>query len=295
MADGKLNTGTAVALGNFDGLHLGHMAVLEEALKYKKSGLLPTVVLFDIHPKELLKKEKVSRLMTSYDTEKILSSMGFSIKKISFLKVKDYTPQEFFEKVLSDELNAKALCCGFNYSFGKNGKGNSGTLMELCEKAGIECKVAPEKIIDSKTVSSTEIRNYLINGEPEKAAAMLGRNYSFTSVVIHGDQRGRELGFPTANQRIDESLVVPKYGVYETRVTVAEKTYKGVTNIGIRPTYLLDTAMSETNIIGFSGDIYGKEITIELVRYLRGEQKFESAGKLINQLNEDLKKVTDCD
>ncbi len=295
MTGEKLNTGTAVALGNFDGLHKGHMAVLESALRFKEKGYAPTVILFDVHPKEFLKNQKVSRLLTFDETKERLSLMGFRVEQINFSEIKDFTPEEFFEKVLIQKLNAKALCCGFNYSFGKNGTGNSLKLKALCESVGIECEISDEKTINSETVSSTQIRDYLINGEPDNASLMLGRNYSFTSEVIHGDQRGRELGFPTINQRLDESLVVPKYGVYETVVTIDGKKYKGVTNIGIRPTYLLDTVLSETNILDFNGDAYGKKITVELVRYLRGEQKFESVQKLISRLNEDVKQVTGND
>ncbi len=292
MTDEKLNTGTAVALGNFDGLHKGHMSVLEKALSFKENGYVPTVVLFDVHPKEALTGETVRRLITTEHTEELLREMGFEIHIISFDEVKNYSPERFFDEVLVKRLNAKALCCGFNYSFGKGRKGDSEFLCALAEKRGIICSVMPEIKEENEIVSSTAIKKYLANGEPHKAARLLGRNYSFSGEVIHGDQRGRELGFPTANQKIDSSLVVPKYGVYETIVTVDGKKYRGVTNIGIRPTYLLETVLSETNILGFSGDIYSKVITVELVKYLREERKFSSAEKLISQLNDDVKQVS---
>ncbi|MBQ8784108.1 MAG: bifunctional riboflavin kinase/FAD synthetase [Clostridia bacterium] len=294
MTDGKLNIGTAVALGNFDGLHKGHLSVLEKALEFRKDGYVPTVVLFDVHPKEVL-SGSFKRLLTTCETERMLTSMGFEIYKASFNEVKNLTPEDFFEKILVKELNAKALCCGFNYSFGKGGKGDSKLLLSLAKSGSIACCVLPEKEVDSATVSSTAIKNYIANGEPEKAAQMLGRNFAFSGEVIHGDRRGRELGFPTANQRIDESLIVPKYGVYETLVTVDGKKYRGVTNIGIRPTYLSDVVLSETNILGFSGDIYSKNITVELVKYLREERKFSSAETLISQLNDDVRQVSGDD
>lgn len=291
MTAEKVNTGTAVALGNFDGLHKGHMSVLEKALSFKARGCVPTVVLFDVHPKEVLTGKKVRRLLTPEQTKKSLKEMGFEIFTISFNEVRDYSPQRFFDEILIKRLRAKAVCCGFNYSFGKKGEGDCNCLLSLCRKAGIECCVQPETKIENQTVSSTAIKDFILGGEPHKAAEMIGRNYSFTSRVIHGDQRGRELGFPTANQKIDDCLVVPKYGVYETLVTVDGKKYRGVTNVGIRPTYLLDTVLSETNILGFSGDIYSKEITVELVKYLRAERKFSSAEGLINQLNDDVRQV----
>ncbi len=293
MTAEKLNMGTAVALGNFDGLHLGHKKVLESALSFCKKGYVPTVILFDVHPKEFVSGLEFKRLMTADDTENKLKKMGFEIYKVEFSKIRNLTPEEFFENILIGELNAKAICCGFNYSFGKNANGNSEKMKAFCAKAGIEFSVSPEATLDGKTVSSTEIKKYLVTGYPEKAAQMLGENYSFKNTVIHGDERGRELGFPTANQEIPEALIVPKYGVYETAVTVDGEKYRGVTNIGIRPTYLSKVVLSETNILGFSGNVYGKEITVELVKYLREERKFDSAQNLIKQLKDDVKQVSD--
>ena len=288
----KVNMGTAVALGNFDGLHKGHLSVLEKVLSFKENGYVPTVILFDVHPKEALTGKTVRRLLTPEQTRKSLTEMGFEIYTISFDEVKDFSPERFFAEILIKRLNAKAVCCGFNYSFGKKGEGDCRRLLSLAESAGIECCVQPETKVGGQTVSSTAIKDFILGGEPHKAAQLLGRNYSFTSEVIHGDQRGRTLGFPTANQKLDDCLVVPKYGVYETLVTVDGKKYRGVTNIGIRPTYLLDTVLSETNILGFSGDIYSKEITVELVKYLRTERRFDSAEALINQLNDDVRQVS---
>lgn len=288
----KVNTGTAVALGNFDGLHKGHMSVLKKALSFKENGYVPTVILFDIHPKEAMTGKKVKRLLTNDQTENLLKQMGFEICILPFEEVKDFSPERFFEDIIIKNLNAKAVCCGFNYSFGKDGAGDSSLLSALAEKSDIESCVLPEKRENGEIVSTTAVKKYLLNGEPQKAAQLLGRNYAFTSEVIHGDQRGRTLGFPTANQKIDDNLIVPKYGVYETVVTVEGDTFCGVTNIGIRPTYLLDTAISETNILGFSGDIYGKEVTVELVRYLREERGFSSVEELVSQLNEDVRQVS---
>ncbi len=288
----KVNMGTAVALGNFDGLHKGHMTVLEKAMEFKKDGYVPTVILFDVHPKELFNGKNFKRLMTVEETKQVLSSMGFAIYELSFSSVMNLSPREFFEKILISELNAKAICCGFNFSFGKEASGDSDQLRSLAAEYGVTCCVLPEMIAEGKTVSSTAIKKYIAAGEPHKAAEMLGRNFSFTSEVIHGDQRGRQLGFPTANQRLDERIVVPKYGVYETVVNVNGEKYRGVTNIGVRPTYLSDVVLSETNILGFNGDIYSKEVTVELVKFLREEKKFDSAQMLVDQLNKDVKQVS---
>lgn len=292
MTDKKLNNACAVALGNFDGLHIGHKTVLKSTMEIaKKHNLEAKVMLFDIHPKEFLFSEKLPRLMTDAEIEKSLTAMGFGICRVSFKEIMNYSCEEFFEKILIEKLGAKAVCCGFNYSFGKNGTGNSETLKELCKESGIECNVSEPVSIDGMTVSSTAIRNFLLNGEVQKAAQMLGRNYAICGEVMDGDKRGRTMGFPTANQRIDDALAVPKFGVYETLVTVDGKKYKGVTNIGIRPTFLAEKALSETHIIDFSGDIYRKDITVELVRFLRPERQFGSLLKLKEQLEKDIQEV----
>ena len=293
MADKKLNNACAIALGNFDGLHIGHRKVLQSTVEFsKKHNLDAKVMLFDVHPRELVFGEKVQRLLTDKETEKILSEMGFDVCRISFADIKDYSAEEFFNKILINQLNAKALCCGFNYSFGRYGAGNEETLRELCEKNNIYCSVSEPVSVDGITVSSTAVRNFLMNGEVKKANEMLGRKYAICGEVIHGDQRGRTLGFPTANQMIDESLVVPKYGVYETLIKLDNVEYKGITNIGIRPTYRSDCALAETNILNFNGNIYGRDIAVELVRYLRPEVKFNSAEELKNQLLTDMAEVT---
>lgn len=292
MTNKQQNNGTAIALGCFDGLHLGHQKVLLEALSYKKEGLMPLVILFDSHPRESITGERVKKLLTSKEQDSILHSMGFKIVKVDFSKIKALSPESFFNEILLEQLNAKALCCGFNYSFGKNASGNSDSLKAFCNEKGLVCHVAPCAEVSGEAISSTAIRSYLASGNPEMAAKMLGRNYSLNSEVIHGDSRGRTLGFPTANQLISAELTVPKYGVYETLVTVDEKVYKGVTNIGIRPTYRSDVVLAETNILNFSQDIYGKKIKIELIHFLRGERLFDSPQLLVEQLKADVAQVS---
>ncbi len=293
MAGKKLNIPCAAALGSFDGLHIGHMKVLESTLAFSEEhNLEPKIMLFDIHPREYITGEKIPKLLTDEETERILTDMGFGICRVKFAEIRSLTAEEFFEKILIEDMNAKALCCGFNYSFGINGSGSGETLKNLCAESGIYCKVVDSVSADGETVSSSAIRSHIINGEVEKAAKMLGRNYAVSGEVVHGDSRGRTLGFPTANQMIDSSLAVPKYGVYESAVTVDGKRYRAVTNIGIRPTYRTECAAAETNIIDFCGDIYGRRISVELIRYIRPEVKFDGAQELKNQLIKDIAEVT---
>lgn len=294
MTEQKFNNGCAIALGNFDGLHIGHKKVLESTLAFSKEhNLEAKVMLFDIHPKEFLTGKKIPHLMTDEDEEAALRDMGFEVCRVSFAEIKDYSCEEFFKKIIVDFFNAKALCCGFNYSFGKNGAGNAETLAALCKENRILCNVAQPVSVGGMTVSSSAIRNFIVDGNAYTAAEMLGRPYAIHGEVIHGDARGRTLGFPTTNQKIDETLTVPKFGVYETRVKIDGKAYKGVTNIGIRPTYRAEYALAETHIIDFSDDIYGRIIDVELIRYIRPEVRFNSADELKAQLMKDIAEVAE--
>ena len=293
MADQKLNNGCAVALGNFDGIHIGHRKVLDTALSLaRKFGIKPCAILFDVHPKSFLTNENLPKLLTYSQTKDMLTSLGFTVFEIKFSEIYQLSAEEFFDEILIKKLGAKAVCCGFNYSFGKRGAGSSSLLKELCSLNGIAFEEIPPVSVNSEIVSSTAVRKYIAGGEVEKAAMMLGRNYKICGQVVAGDQRGRTWGFPTANQIIDETLVVPKYGVYETKTVIDSKEYRCVTNIGIRPTYLSEHALAETNILGCSGDLYGKNIEIELIRFIRPEAKFDSAQELVEQLKKDIAEVT---
>ncbi len=293
MAYEKPNNGCAVALGNFDGVHIAHRKVLETALSLaEKHGLRACAILFDVHPKSFISHKPLPKLLTYAQTKEILLQLGFEVYECKFSELRNLSAEDFFKDVLIEKLNAKALCCGFNYTFGKYGAGNSGVLKELCRNAGIDFEMIPPVEINGETVSSTAVRNYIASGEVGKASLMLGRNYMICGKVIEGDKRGRTWGFPTANQLIDESLTVPKYGVYETKTVIDSREYRCVTNIGVRPTYLSEHALAETHVLGFSGDLYGRELKVELIRFIRPEAKFSSAAELTEQLAKDVAEVT---
>ncbi len=291
MTDKKLNNGCAVALGNFDGIHIGHTAVLEATARFSAEGLTPTVMLFDEHSLKNMTGEAPPMLMSEAERIKLLKDKGFEYKKISFQKIKSYAPEEFLTEILIGEFNAKAVVCGFDYRFGAGAEGDTQTLRELCKKYKIACVAVSEIELDGVKVSSTAIRNAVQAGEIELANKMLGRAFGFEAEVIDGDKRGRTWGFPTANQRLPEGMVVPKFGVYESQVTVGGKQYKGVTNIGSRPTVGTKIVLSETYIVDFNENIYGKNADIRLERFLRAEQKFSSFDELIAQINADVLKV----
>ena len=275
----------AIALGTFDGVHIGHRAVLN-----LPDGYLKTAVTFAVPPKAVLLGNG-GLITTLEDKCRILKNLGFShIELLEFQKVRNMSALSFLE-FLKEKYNPDYISCGFNYKFGKNGEGNTEFLKKYCEENGITLKVLDCVTKDSVSVSSTVIRNMLSNGEIGKANELLSFPFSFESVVISGDKRGRTLGFPTINQKYPEQLVKVKFGVYKTLVEFDNKQYVGITNIGVRPTYKTDYVISETYISGFSGDLYGKNIRIIPLEFLREERKFSSFDELKKQIELDLKNI----
>ncbi|MBR3753926.1 MAG: riboflavin biosynthesis protein RibF [Clostridia bacterium] len=277
----------AVALGNFDGLHLGHTAVIEKAKSLAQRGFTPCVLLLDPLPCNVEGFTPHKALITDSEKEKLLGDMGVEVVKIDFLKIKDYEPERFFEDIIIKKLNAGAVSCGFNYRFGKGGKGDSTLLESLCRSAGITFCASEAVEFEGLPISSTRIRSALENGQIEKANAMLGRAFGYTLRVVHGDKIGRLLDCPTINQLFPEELIVPKYGVYSSEAEIDGKWLRSVTNIGRRPSFENDEQRSETHIIGYNGDLYGQLVEVRLLSYKRGEKKFSSLDELKEQLSKD--------
>ncbi len=282
----KLNGKTAVALGFFDGVHEGHKAVINAAVKYSRENNIPAVVWTFINS-----PKKTALSITDNDERKALfEAQGVDIL-IAFPfseDVKGLTKDEFVNTVLKDCLNAEKVFCGFNYSFGAGGKGTPEELKKLCESQGIFVEISDEISVQDETVSSTKIREYIENGFPEKAGRLLGRPYSINGTVSHGKKLGRTLGFPTANIKIGENKVIPKDGVYFTVTEFEGKRFYGITNIGTNPTVEDTQRRAENFIFDFDGDLYGKEIKIEFLKYIRGEKKFDSVETLAKQVKKDI-------
>lgn len=274
---------TAIALGTFDGLHMGHRAVLEQT-----SGFFSVAVTFDVPPKSVL-TGKPQMLILPDDRIRRLKELGINqVCMQSFEDVKKINALDYLE-YLNQKYNPARIVCGFNYRFGYNAEGNTELLAEFCKENGIEFICVPPVKKDGKAISSTQIRELMRQGNIEEAATQIYGGFGFTAAVLHGDARGRVLGFPTANQNYPEELVKLRLGVYISRVTVDGKAYNAITNVGVRPTYLTDTVGCETFIKDFCGDIYGKEMKTELLRFVRGEQKFESIDALKNAIINDVK------
>jgi riboflavin kinase / FMN adenylyltransferase len=280
---------SAVALGNFDGLHIGHQKVISLALGGASNGLLPTVFTFAENPLVDLGGRAGGRLQTQEEKIRLLCKMGVrQLYMVDFRSVKNLSAEEFVEQVLIGCMKAKKVCCGFNFTFGRGGKADSAVLTSLCKARGIEVSVAQAVLLDGTPVSSTRIRGLIESGRVEDAARLLGRPFGYCMPVLHGRRLGRSLGTPTLNQELPQEFVQPKFGVYVSRVKVEDKSYFGVTNVGVRPTVGADRVLSETWMPDYrGGDLYGKSVSVELLRFLRPERKFSTLEELQRAIMHD--------
>ncbi len=274
----------AVALGTFDGLHKGHLAVLSIPDGYRKIALI-----FDIPPK-CTQKGEVELLLTPSEKIKLLKKLGFDVHTLKFDDVKNLSAEEFLEFV-REKFNPSLISCGFNYRFGKRGLGDTSLLESFCKENFITLMVQQPVTDNGETVSSSLIRNALKTGDILKANRLLGYDFSFTAEVIKGDGRGTGLGFPTINQKYPDDLTKPKFGVYKAEITIDGEAFKGITNIGTRPTFPTDYIICETFIMNFDGDLYGKNINITLKEFLREEKKFSNEKELSAQVLSDIEKI----
>lgn len=270
VLDFDKNLCPAVAVGTFDGIHSGHKKVLESTVL---SGNFPVALVInrkkdENSPPSITTKNRRDELMKSLGIKCILD---IDLEDIYFL-----SPVEFVEDFLKKGLGAVSVSCGFNFKYGKNAAGDTALLKKLCEQKGIELCVAPPENYEGAPISSTRIRAAVEEGKMHDAAKMLSRYFSFDFPVLQGDKIGRTLDMPTINQAFPKGFILPKVGVYAVNVNIEGKNYKGVCNIGPRPTIDRTEFRAETNIIGFSGDLYGKRPRISLVEYIRETKKFPS-------------------
>lgn len=278
--------GISLALGTFDGFHLGHLAVIEAA---KLSAYPMYALLFDEHPLKALCGKAPAELLSEETLDLICKEYGIDIINIDFKEIMNMTAEEFFCEVLLNKLNVKELSCGENYSFGKGGKGNADTLKELCKEHNVMLNVVPTVMYKGEPISSTRIRKCLEEGKITDANKMLGRPFSYIANVIDGEKRGRKLGFPTANQILPDSFVQLKHGVYATVCNIDSKLCPAVTNYGIRPTFDGEIARSETYIIDYKDNLYGESLEIRFLDFLREEKKFPDTDSLVKAISEDCK------
>lgn len=281
----------AVSLGNFDGVHKGHQKLMKENIKISKAkNLMPSVLLFKENTKNILNGER-EYLTSLEDKIEILKNLGiecFCLLEFSD-KFKDLSPYEFIEEILYKKLNTKYVIVGDNYRFGKMAKGDIKTLKKYEEDFAYKTKVVDFELDDGKIINSTDIRQMVREGKIEKANKDLGHPFKMQGKVIKGAQRGRLLNFPTANLKPSFKYVTAKSGVYFTKVNIDRDFYYALTDIGTNPTFENKKMKIETYIMDFSKDIYGKNISIEFLEYLRPDYKFNSPEELIGQMEKDKK------
>ncbi len=284
--------GASAAIGNFDGVHLGHRSVIELARSARPDAPLG-VVTFEPHPRDYFARSAAPfRLMGPEARAHQLEKLG--VEKLFELQfdaaLSNLAPRDFARQVLVDGLGLSHAVIGADFCFGKARAGTAEMMQEFGDEMGFGVTVAPLMAQGAHTVSSTAIRDALSNGKPRDAAAMLGHWHRIEGPVLHGEKRGRELGYPTANMSVD-GLHPPAFGVYAVLVDVLEGPqtgrYHGVSSLGVRPMFGENKANLETFIFDFKGDLYGKHISVALVDHLRGEEKLDSLETLIVQMDAD--------
>lgn len=289
-ARGCKNGKTAVALGFFDGLHLGHIEVIKRALL--RTDLLSVV--FTFNDKTMLPKFKERENIITYDLKlELLSRIGVNyIFAPDFADLRDLSAGEFVDKILIDRLNAGFVACGYDFRFAKGGKATAEELASMCRDKGIEACVVPAVTYEGEPISATSIRELIRRGDIKKANTLLGYELTYVLEVREGKKNGRKIGFPTINQIIPEGMIVPKRGVYKSWTQVRNRNYPSITNIGLKPTIELEDGEErvqemETHIIGYEGNLYGLRTRVVLREYMREERKFDSMEDLRAQLETD--------
>lgn len=283
---------SAVALGTFDGMHIGHQHVIKKMVAHsKKEGLKSMVYTFSNHPKDLHPTDDTpKRLMTPSQKMAMIASLG--VDYLIQVPFDDYqvniSAEDFIKKILVDQLLVKHVCIGFDFRFGKNASGNKDLLMEKSRIYDYSLEIVEPISVDNSVVSSTLIRQHLLNGQVMKANALLGRPYCVEGHVVDGKKMGRKLGFPTANLKTEYEMSVLKPGVYISEVDLNGTLYPSLTNVGFNPTFDQEHFTIETYIMDFDEDIYGQHLRVSFLSYMRPEIRFKNLDELIDQIHADL-------
>ncbi len=284
---------TIITIGTFDGVHLGHQKILDEVVKRAKEiGGRSLVITFDPHPRFVVSPDYDLELLTTTDEKlTILETTAIdNVLVINFTKeFSQMSYENFIKKIICDEIGVQHIVVGYDHKFGKDRGGDKSKLLGMSDECDFTVSGADEVKIDGEVISSTKIRKALKTGDLEKANKYLGRNYSFSGKVIRGAQRGRELGYPTANIKPEAHKVIPANGVYFVKVFLRDEVYFGLMNIGTRPTFEhLNHPIIETYIFGLNKNIYTKLVKTEVIKKIRDEVKFVTKEALIRQIEKDI-------
>lgn len=282
-----------LTIGNFDGVHVGHRQLLKKIQsECSRKGLSFVVVTFLPHPQKILHPEKERFLINSYEKRReLLKTLGVNYL-IEMQFTRDFstlTPDEFMKTHLFGYEGLREFYLGYDFAFGANKKGGHDLALEVCKPRGIHVEIQPKFEMDGEIISSTFIRDLLLQGKVDEAGKFLERPFHLEGVVIKGEGRGKKIGYPTANIQVSSDLIVPQNGVYVTRTRHQGMTYQSVTNIGHNPTFKDGRQLHiETNIFDFDTDIYGEGLVIEFLKKIRDEKKFPTVNDLIEQIRTDV-------
>lgn len=282
---------TVLALGFFDGVHLGHQALLRQTRELSDSlGAKAAAITFSAHPDTLVAGKAPALISSLRERETLLRSYGMDeVIPLTFDEALMRMPWRDFFAMLCDRFGAVGFVCGEDFRFGFGGQGNSTLLCRACEDAGLACRIVPKVCLNGTVVSSTHIRALLSQGDIAEANRFLGHPHILCGTVCRGKQLGRTIGFPTANLALPSSALA--HGVYACKAITAQGTFPAVTNIGTRPTVDGDGVTAESHLPGFSGDLYGTELTLEFYGFLREERKFPSLAALQAEIRRNTEQI----
>jgi len=291
------STTSVVSLGTFDGVHLGHQTILDEVKKRAhKLHSKATMVTFEPHPQLVLNnpsRPPHEVLTTIEEKIEILNQLGLDrlvVANFSHIFA-GLEPERFVTEILLERLRMREIIIGHDHAFGKARSGNLDLLQRMGAEHGFEVASLPPYRVDDEAISSTRIRHQLQKGQMEKASAMLGRPYSINGLVVHGEGRGTGLGFPTINLRpYSPHKLVPRSGIYASRCHLDGRSYDAATYVGLKPTFAADERVIETYIIDFNGQLYGQEVKIDFIAYIREDARFDSTQALVDQIKQDINK-----
>lgn len=282
------------ALGNFDGVHTGHRELLLKAAKKEYGATASAVWTFRLHPQLYLGTHAVKIITSMEQKLEYFRETGIEYAILEdFPRVSSLEPEEFAKNLLINELGVVHAVCGFNFSFGKKAGGNCAMLKEYFEECRCNVSIIPPLKIDGDIVSSSLIRAKIEGGKVDDAKKLLGHPFSIFLPVTEGRKLGRKIGIPTINQVFPENYVIPRFGVYACECHVDGKVYRGIANVGIRPTIKEETKIvnCETHILDYSGYLYGKKIRVDFCKFIRDERRFGSIDELVAEINQNIKEI----